>query len=670
MASMKHPNIVQYLGYYEDPRNHQSCLLMELLDENLNSYLERHLKEGRDVPYHTSVDFAHDISMALDYLHKNHRMHCDLSSKNVLILAGTRAKVTDFGQSALVLPELDNRVHDMCPGNVLYMPPEALKTRPTYDSSLDTFSFGVLLIEILTREFPAPSDSTRLMPGFGPGGSDAIVPVKEKDRRNLHIALIHPNHPLLQIALHCIEDEEHKRPPFNDLTERLTDIKVLPDYKESQKKHPGTSRPQLSDDWSPFNEARIRDLEGKIEQLEKYNGLLQGHVAQLEMAMEKKDALLEQLSNEQRGASGGLGGASPFNSIGSTPTNRPPVVERSLSNTSSNASSNPPSLTLAPQPLPVPRFNVGNKTLAWYPCSRLPTGLYSGAAISIKDKVYVSGQGLTAIFEYDPVKNTWLPLPPAPTASFVLVSIRGVLSIVGGYTPQAYSDAVYSLVTVGNEQKWTSTYPSMQEPRINAGAISTNDYLIVAGGEIQAPRNRFISWNVEMLHFDSKVWQTVDKLPKPAKRISMVISGNHLYIAGGVTRNNQPLRELFHTPLGDLVNSATSNFASRAFRSGNCWGAVAMPQVYSTIAVFNGQVLSLGGWDNQPSLSIHSMNVDPRTRQITSWSPVGKLPLARFDAMATVLTGNRLMVIGGRGAIPGKAGEQILDAAEIAIPVA
>uniref|UniRef100_A0A1X7U8F5 Uncharacterized protein n=1 Tax=Amphimedon queenslandica TaxID=400682 RepID=A0A1X7U8F5_AMPQE len=106
------------------------------------------------------------------------------------------------------------------------------------------------------------------------------------------------------------------------------------------------------------------------------------------------------------------------------------------------------------------------------------------------------------------------------------------------------------------------------------------------------------------------------------------------------------------------------------FRSGNCWGAVAMPQVYSTIALFNGQVLSLGGWDNQPSLSIHSMNVDPRTRQITSWSPVGKPPLAHFDAMATVLNGNRLMVIGGRGAIPGKAGEQILDAAEIAIPVA
>ena len=667
MAGMKHPNIVQFLGYYEDrDNNDQPCLLMELLDESLFAYLERHLKEGRHVPFHTSIDFAHDVSMALDYLHKNLRMHCDLTSNNILILAGTRAKVTDFGQSVLVLPEYDFRVKGIqCPGTMCYMPPEALKADPIYDSSLDTFSFGVVLIQILTREFPAPSSSTKIIEGFGPGGSDAILPVKEKDRRSLHIALINPNHPLLTIALCCIEDDNRLRPPFTILTDQLTALKAMPEYEESRKENPGTSRPQLHDNWSPVNESRINDLEKKIDQLEKYNGLLQGQVAQMEFAIQKKDTIIEQLLDQQRmgggGGGGGGGGARPFGHD-TTPTG-------SLTSGGS-LSSNPSSLPTTPQALPVPELKVGNKTLRWYPCSRLPSGLYSGSALCIKDKVYVSGQGLTAIFEYDPQKNVWLKLPDSPTASFALVAIRGVLAIVGGYTTQAYSNAVYSLVTVGNENKWTSTYPPMQDPRINPGAVVTNEYLIVAGGEIQAPRNRFLSWNVEMLHIDSKVWQTVDKLPRPVKRISMAISENHVYVVGGITRNNQPLKEMFHTSLADLVNSATSNFASRAFRSGTCWGSIAVPQVYSTLAILSGQVVLIGGWDNQPSLSIHAMNVDPRTRQISSWSPVGKLPLARFDAMATVLSGNRLMVIGGRGNIPGKAGEQVLDAAEIAIPVA
>lgn len=642
MASMKHPNIVQYLGYYDDRRTGVPCLLMELLDESLTQYLER---LAGPVPLHTSIDFTHDIAMALDYLHQNNRMHCDLTSNNVLIIASSRAKVTDFGQSTLAIPENNYHVADLrCPGNPVYMPPEATRAEPIISSYIDSFSFGVLLIQILTRLFPSPKESTIVVSDFGPGGSDAVFPVKELVRRGNHIAMVNPHHPLLEIALYCINDEEEKRPQFRWITERISELKRIPEYDESQRKNPSANPiPQLSA-LNPDNDQRIHELQEKLYQLENYTNTLQGEVAQMRLALEKKDAVIEQLLDRQRGEGHSL--------------------ERQTTSLTTHRDPTPTSLKASP--LPVPEFKAGGKTLRWFPCSRLPSSLYGGTSVCIKDKVYVNGQGLKEIFELNPSMNAWSALPLAPTASFALVEMRGILTTVGGYTTQTYSDALYSLVMIDGTHSWKTTYPAMKEPRINAGAITTKDYLVVAGGEIQAPRNRFVSWNVELMHIDSRQWMTVDKLPKPAKRISMATSGSHLYIVGGVTRNNQPLKEIYHVSLVSLVNSGTQGFASRALRSGTCWGSASVPVVYSTCAVVNQQLLVLGGWDNQPSLAIHAMNIHPQTGDIMTWSQVGKLPLARFDAMASVLPGHRLVVIGGRGNIPGQTGEKILDAAEIA----
>ena len=44
----------------------------------------------------------------------------------------------------------------LCPGTMVYMSPEALKDRPVYTDKLDTFSLGVLCVQIMTRKFPDP----------------------------------------------------------------------------------------------------------------------------------------------------------------------------------------------------------------------------------------------------------------------------------------------------------------------------------------------------------------------------------------------------------------------------------------------------------------------------------------------------------------------------------
>ena len=147
LESIRHPNIVQYLGMTRDPESGLPVLLMELLDESLTKMLEH---SPTALPYFVEVDICHDIALAVAYLHSNDIIHRDLSSNNVLIVAKRRAKVTDFGMSRISGAAPTMTPLTMCPGTLAYMSPEALKEPPTYTKKLDCFSEGVMMIQVCT----------------------------------------------------------------------------------------------------------------------------------------------------------------------------------------------------------------------------------------------------------------------------------------------------------------------------------------------------------------------------------------------------------------------------------------------------------------------------------------------------------------------------------------
>ena len=232
LSSIKHPNIVQYLGTIANPESGRPVLLMELMDESLTKYLER---STGPLHYYTQVDICHDISLALAYLHFNAIIHRDLSGNNVLLIgAGSRAKVTDFGMSKLV--DMNPRMTPLtqCPGTSVYMPPEALITSPGYSSKLDCFSLGVLGIQIVTRKFPNPGDAyTYIKDPKYPTGR-ALIPVPEIDRRKEDIDLISADHSLLPVMLQCIKDLDEDRPSADELCEQLSSLKREAKYMHSK----------------------------------------------------------------------------------------------------------------------------------------------------------------------------------------------------------------------------------------------------------------------------------------------------------------------------------------------------------------------------------------------------------------------------------------------------
>ena len=250
LSLARHPNVVQYLATYYDPDTRLPVLLMELCDESLTAFLER---SPGPLSYHIQLNICHDITLALVYLHSNGLIHRDLTGNNVLMIAGTRAKITDFGMSKLATVNPRMTALTLCPGNVLYMSPEALDEAKAYTAKLDIFSFGVIVIQILTRQFPNPTDRFHLV--SVPQFEEAVrVLVPETERREAHLKLVPDTHSLKPLALRCLKKKEYERLSAIQLSDKLSELKQSSQYTGSmhqtqsssdiQQLQAATSRPE------------------------------------------------------------------------------------------------------------------------------------------------------------------------------------------------------------------------------------------------------------------------------------------------------------------------------------------------------------------------------------------------------------------------------------------
>lgn len=273
LRHLKHPCIVQFLGILEDPRprsNSRPILLMELMEQSLTHFLE---SRQRSLPYHVQVNITYDIALALEYLHANGIQHRDLSSNNILLDTGSRAKLTDFGMSKMVdfNPRMSRNRLTMCPGTEVYMPPETLIDKPAYSDKIDMFSTGVLIIQIITRLYPSPTSRQNRLED--PKLKNIVfVQVPELERRREHIDKVFISHPLRAIALDCLKENEGERPTAASLCQQLDGLRSRVEYRESKSQYEEqivALLPTIAS--NGMREKEITALEGQIEalQLEK-----------------------------------------------------------------------------------------------------------------------------------------------------------------------------------------------------------------------------------------------------------------------------------------------------------------------------------------------------------------------------------------------------------------
>lgn len=180
---------------------HLPMLVMERLPFSLTQYIDtfKHISEA-DV-----VDVLCEIARGLVYLHEVIQVvHCDLSSNNILLTFKFCAKIADFGSAH----KLDASTQmQPAPGTLAFMPPESLTDYPCYTSSLDVFSFGYIIVHMVTGKWPILTD---------------MPEATELECQKHFISRMHDSF-LLSIVKACLDDMKEKRPTSKDLLVELSE---------------------------------------------------------------------------------------------------------------------------------------------------------------------------------------------------------------------------------------------------------------------------------------------------------------------------------------------------------------------------------------------------------------------------------------------------------------
>jgi serine/threonine protein kinase len=199
-------HVVQLYGTYYDEESQELILVMEKLQQTLIEYLSAN---RGNLSLQRQAEICLEIVNGVHFLHSlvPPVIHLDLNDKNVMLTEEGLVKVGDLGQSCLKEGNIDYFTTAQ-PGAIQFMPPEALQEAAHYDEKIDTFSIGVLMLEIATQQSP----QVRLL-GIG------VVP--EVKRRAKDFSKLGENHPLKPIIINCLRIDPTQRPNTGALQRKL-----------------------------------------------------------------------------------------------------------------------------------------------------------------------------------------------------------------------------------------------------------------------------------------------------------------------------------------------------------------------------------------------------------------------------------------------------------------
>ena len=158
-SKLHHPNIVQFIAATD---GNTPVLLYELMETSLYDRMARMQKNQQKLSPEQIVHVTTDILLALSYIHAwkpNPIIHRDVSSSNVLMeqsgVDTWRSKLSDLGSA-----NLQNHAITEHPGNRHYAAPEAGEP-DDHTPSMDVYSLGVLIMEMVNNEPPEPKRTDR-----------------------------------------------------------------------------------------------------------------------------------------------------------------------------------------------------------------------------------------------------------------------------------------------------------------------------------------------------------------------------------------------------------------------------------------------------------------------------------------------------------------------------
>ncbi|XP_032492447.1 mitogen-activated protein kinase kinase kinase 20 isoform X4 [Phocoena sinus] len=219
LSVLSHRNIIQFYGVILEPPNYGIVTEYASLG-SLYDYINSNRSEEMDMDH--IMTWATDVAKGMHYLHMEAPVkviHRDLKSRNVVIAADGVLKICDFGASRFH----NHTTHMSLVGTFPWMAPEVIQSLPVSETC-DTYSYGVVLWEMLTREAPFK----------GLEGLQVAWLVVEKNER-LTIPSSCPKS-FAELLHQCWEADAKKRPSFKQIIsilESMSHDTNLPDQCNS-----------------------------------------------------------------------------------------------------------------------------------------------------------------------------------------------------------------------------------------------------------------------------------------------------------------------------------------------------------------------------------------------------------------------------------------------------
>ncbi|KQK23870.1 probable LRR receptor-like serine/threonine-protein kinase At1g12460 [Brachypodium distachyon] len=177
LGNLNHPNLVTFQGYYWS--SSMQLILSEFVTEgSLYDHLHGNRYRafsgsssrggGGELSWERRFKIALGTARALAYLHHDCRpqvLHLNIKSSNIMLDEQYEAKLSDYGFAKL-LPILGSFELSKFHAAIGYIAPELASPSLRYSDKSDVFSFGVVLLEIVTGRKP--------MDGPGAGAATAL----------------------------------------------------------------------------------------------------------------------------------------------------------------------------------------------------------------------------------------------------------------------------------------------------------------------------------------------------------------------------------------------------------------------------------------------------------------------------------------------------------------
>jgi len=215
-----------HVGVYYPARDQYGLpvIVMEKMQHSLRGLVEKYA----NIPLNVKLSILDEVCLGLRYLHSRSPpiVHQDLTPNNILLGRSLEAKITDLGVAKVM--QSDNKItRTKLPGTPDFMPPESLTKQPVYGLPLDVFSYGGVILSVITQQWPEPTDKIHFN-----GSTKGWELIPEVARRESYIDMLAKIAKALKpLVMSCLDDNAENRPSVIQVS---TEIKRVKDVCSQQ----------------------------------------------------------------------------------------------------------------------------------------------------------------------------------------------------------------------------------------------------------------------------------------------------------------------------------------------------------------------------------------------------------------------------------------------------